>query len=185
VEEHREFVIGLFTPDDPPDQCAIAKVKRALDLLAERDPSTYRRVQRYVRYIQIGGNHRGYLGKWLDVADVCELVRSYVESQTTTPLHIASTIVHESTHARLHRWGLGYEEHRRFRIERLCFLAQRAFAERVGGDEGQALAAEAGRQMARDPSYWSDKAVAGRKVDLLVDQGTPRWLARMLVWLAD
>jgi hypothetical protein len=44
----------------------------------------------------------------------------FVLLETTTLEEIASTIVHEATHARLERWGISYDEKQRSRVEAIC-----------------------------------------------------------------
>ena len=44
----------------------------------------------------------------------------YLLKEEMTLDRIASTIVHEATHARLERWGIIYEEESRYRIEAIC-----------------------------------------------------------------
>jgi len=44
---------------------------------------------------------------------------------------LASTIVHETTHARLERYGIGYSEELRARVEAICSRRELAFAARL------------------------------------------------------
>lgn len=49
----------------------------------------------------------------------------------TTVEKIATTIVHEATHARLERYGVEYKQELRTRIEAICFRRELAFAARL------------------------------------------------------
>ena len=55
----------------------------------------------------------------------------FVTNPETTIERIASVIVHEATHARMERCGIGYAEDQRARIETVCFRRELAFAVRL------------------------------------------------------
>ena len=61
----------------------------------------------------------------------CELDSRYVHAETSSLEMIASTIVHEATHARLMRCGIGYELELRARVEMACVRRQLAFAAKL------------------------------------------------------
>jgi len=100
----------------------------------------------------------------------------FLFDRETTPAKIAATLVHESTHARLDRFG--YPPEKRARIEALCFRRERAFARRL--PDSHELVAEIDRQLQRDPSYWADDAHVRRVVDELAKRGVPGWLIRTI-----
>ena len=65
----------------------------------------------------------------------------FVVADATEPELIASVIVHEATHARLRRHGIGYEEPIRARVEAACIRRQIAFTRRLPhGDHARAAA---------------------------------------------
>ena len=71
--------------------------------------------------------HRG--GKYKESLGACMLDERYVANATVE--QIASTIVHEATHARLARCGIRYEENLRSRIEAVCIRRQLAFVAKL------------------------------------------------------
>jgi hypothetical protein len=109
----------------------------------------------------------------------CELDTRYVQSASAEL--IASTIVHEPTHARLARCGIAYEEKRRVRIESVCIRRQRAFAAKLPrGEEARQDAQE--RLAAISPETYTNHAFAEREdrgaVETLRYLGCPEWLIR-------
>src|SRR5882672_12744248 len=86
-----------------------------------------------------------------------------------TPAHVAATIIHEATHARLMTAGVGYEPERRAKVERICFKAEIAFASRL--PDGQPIIDEAQAQIKRDPEVWTDQAARARRVSKLRELG--------------
>ena len=62
---------------------------------------------------------------------MCVIDERFVVDEGTTPEMIASVIVHEATHARLFRMGIGYEEGRRARVEQVCLRRELAFAAKL------------------------------------------------------
>src|SRR3981081_2454053 len=59
----------------------------------------------------------------------------FVLLETTTLEEIASTIVHEATHAKLGRWGISYEEKARSRIEAVCLRRELNFIAKLPHSE--------------------------------------------------
>jgi uncharacterized protein YjaZ len=107
----------------------------------------------------------------------------YVADPATTVEEIASTIVHEATHARLERYGIEYEEQRRARIEAICFRRERAFAARfTDGAELQERIARYLEWYQANPEQFSDTRFQENRmaggIDALRYLGTPDWLIR-------
>jgi hypothetical protein len=73
----------------------------------------------------------GPLGQYREELKLCELDERYVGAKETTAELVASVIVHEATHARLRRCGIGYDEPIQSRVEAVCSRRELAFANRL------------------------------------------------------
>jgi hypothetical protein len=158
------------------------KIVAALGLIREFDPVRYKRLLRDVRQVLVTVLPASVAG-WAETSQACELDERYLIREATTPEHVAATIVHEATHARLMRCGIGYEEKLRDRVERVCLRREIAFAARlpVGVDAGQG--AEATLQAMPD---FSDRAMSERYLDGLRDAllylNMPAWLVNLTIF---
>ncbi|WP_320223756.1 hypothetical protein [Mesorhizobium captivum] len=158
------------------------KIVEALGLIREFDPIRYKRLLRDVREVLVTVLPAS-VAQWAEPSQACELDERYLIREATTPEHVASTIVHEATHARLMRCGIGYEEKLRARVERVCLRREIAFASRLpaGLDVGQR--AEATLQAMPD---FSDQAMGERYLDGLRDAllylNMPAWLVNLTVY---
>jgi hypothetical protein len=157
------------------------KVGAAVALLALHDPVRLRRIRRDLKRILIYWLH-GALGSYYQPLEMCLLDSDFITRPTTSPAMIAATIVHEATHARLDRWGFGYAESIRPRVERVCARAELAFAARI--PDGQSVVAGAQAILAAPDTYWSDQEHARAEVKGLRNDldrlALPKWLDRWL-----
>jgi hypothetical protein len=99
------------------------------------------------------------------------------------PELIAAAIVHEATHARLWRCGIGYDEELRARVEAACFRRELAFAAKL--PNGERVQEQARDALAIPPATWTDTAERDRNVDgsteVLHHLGAPNGLVRALL----
>lgn len=100
------------------------RVEEALALIKRYDRLQYDRLSRDLKRVWVHVLH-GIRG---EAFVTCELDARSVQPETTSPELIASTIVHEATHSRLLRCGIGYEEAVRARVEAVCLRRELAFA---------------------------------------------------------
>ena len=128
------------------------------------------------------GSRRERRGEWHRDTRLVVLEETYVHHERTSARDIASTLVHESTHARLDAKGFAYSPELRERIERVCFRRQLAFARRL--PEPGDLVGQAERQLQRAPDYFTREAWRQRAVVKLIELGVPRWLAQAIEWVA-
>lgn len=131
------------------------KVGAALTLMRQCDPRRYVYLKRDVKRILVFGRP-GYRGQWHQSLALCELTDAYVLDPRTTPAMLAATLAHEAMHARLYRWGIGYDYEKVVRVERICFKASIAFARRLPLSERASrnyITEETTRQINRDPAY--------------------------------
>ena len=155
-----------------------AKLTLALALMRENDPRRFAYLKRDVKRILVFGDST-CRGRWWQDFELCELTDNYVLDKETMPAQVASTLAHEAMHARLYRWGIGYEEERRVRVERICFKASAAFARRLPDRDAEIRASilrELEAQMQRDPSIWTYEGHMESTLGALREMGTPAWL---------
>jgi hypothetical protein len=176
----RELMHGIPTGvpwSDPDRSVAATKLRAALDVIAAIEPRRLTRLKRDIRRVlvtsvqvadaQFGPSSRTVL-----------LDETYVCKPEVTPAHLAPTIVHEATHARLFTAGIGYPVVLRPRIERLCMRAELDFAERL--PEGAAAAARAHDGLNLPDATWDPDVVTERRLALIRSWGWPQWLVRVI-----
>jgi hypothetical protein len=98
--------VGCFTRDDA---ATFSRVEEALRLIKQYDPLWYGRLGCYLDRIWVRLLH-GNTAQFENSLKACELDERFVLAETTGPEQIATVIVHEATHARLMRCGIGSEE---------------------------------------------------------------------------
>jgi hypothetical protein len=177
---HRELMHGIPTgvPRSQPDKdIAGTKLRATLDLIATSQPRRLVRLQRDVRRILV---------TFVQVADAqysaptrtVLLDETYVCKPEVTAGHLATTMVHEATHARLFAAGIGYPTTLRPRIERLCMRQELDFAGRIS--DGSAAAARARHGLNLPDENWHPDVVLERRLALIRSWGWPEWLVRVI-----
>jgi hypothetical protein len=121
--------------------------------------------------------------RWANALD-----ERFVLAETTTLPGIASTIVHEATHARLDGWGIDYDETIRYRIEAICLRRELNFLTKLPASKHfQEEIVHTLEWYATKQDYFSDRN--HRELD---DQGAPEalrylgapdWFIRCSMWL--
>jgi hypothetical protein len=103
---------------------------------------------------------------------------------------IASAIVHETTHARLERWGVAYDEAKRHRIEAICLRRELNFVSGLAGCE--ALQEERRRSLdyySNNSEFFLDRNMDQRfhdgSLETLRHLGVPNWLVALISKLAS
>lgn len=94
----------------------LSRIEGALRLIKQYDSLNYSRVVNNLDriWVQLLPNAAAHYDRSLNA---CVFDERFVLLESTTLERIASTIVHEATHARLERWGVEYDEKKRPRIE--------------------------------------------------------------------
>lgn len=157
------------------------RVEDALLLIKENDRLRYGRLIRDLERVWVR-DLPGALGSFNKTLRACSLDREFVLAETTHPELIATTIVHEATHARIESCGIGYEEKLRPRIEAACFRRELAFAKKL--PNGEQVQEQAERSLVehakQDP--WTDAAFANRfdkaHIEALRKLGAPDWIGQ-------
>src|SRR5262245_15937784 len=176
------LLVGTWESDAKADE-VLSRVEGALGLIKTYDRIRYERLVLDLERVRVwllpGGS-----GSYKNALRSCELDSRYVLAETSSLEMIASTIVHEATHARLMRRGIGYETELRARVEAVCARRERAFAAKLpnGGQVGES-AERALEFCAADDGYWSDTAIEERHVEGSIEAmrhlGVPDWLVRV------
>jgi hypothetical protein len=156
------------------------RVEEALGLIKTYDPIKYDRLLRDLDRILIrllAANP----GSFNYSLNACQLDPRFILADTSPPEVIAAVIVHEATHARLMRSGVGYQEELRIRVEKVCIRRELAFAAKL--PNGEQIRAQTDPELAYLPlSYWTDAAFVDRyeqgSVKVLRYLGMPNWFIR-------
>ena len=161
---------------------ALRRVEDALQLIKRHDSLHYSRVIHNLTRV------------WVDLLpnacacykaslNACVLDERYVLLETTTLEHIASSIVHEATHARLERWGISYDEKERPRIEAVCLRRELSFIAKL--PDSEPLREKLARTLqwcVGDHDYFSNVSFQQREhqgiVELARYAGIPDWFIR-------
>ncbi|WP_147448157.1 hypothetical protein [Mesorhizobium sp. YM1C-6-2] len=164
------------------------RVEAALSLIREFDPYRYRRILKDVDRILVTWLP-GSIGQFSTINWTCTIDRRFLMRESTSPELIASVIVHEATHARLHRIGMGYPEALRERIEDICFRQEWLFGSKL--PNGYEVRTQAERYLNAPPLDFSDVAMKARRDQIaklaLQDVGlSEKWARRSMAlinWL--
>ena len=158
----------------------LRRVEESLRLIKDRAPLHYSRVIHNLERIWVR-LLPGDAAHYERSLKACVFDERYVLHETTTIEWIASTIVHEATHARLEQWGVIYEEKKRARIEAICIRRERNFVGKL--PQSEALQEEAERRLewcAGDHDHFSDTSFKQREdegqIEVLRHLGAPDWV---------
>ena len=183
-EEHavEGIVIALYGPLDSERGVLLNKLHAALELLKTHDQRSLERIRLYAKAIWVHMGVPGY-GAWNASQQLIELQDEYVMSEETTPPDVASTLVHEATHAWLTKRGIAYDAGQRARVEAVCYRTELVFLRRVSGVETE-LITQTEAQLDLEESTWRTGAYRSRELDRLTDLGVPKWLRSTIDWFA-
>ncbi|WP_097140765.1 hypothetical protein [Rhizobium subbaraonis] len=167
--------IGVFSDEDQDE--VLTRVQAAFALIKTHDANRYKTVIASFDRVWISYLF-GAVGRYLPELRRCQLDPVFVLS---SPIEfIASTIIHETTHARLFEFGLPYTYENRHRIEKICIRQEMLFARRI--PEAEELRKRISEKLLLDPEFWSKETSAERFRQAFVesDGGLPKWLRRKL-----
>lgn len=167
--------IGAFCDEDQDE--VLLRVESALALIKAHDAKRHVRViasfdRIWVSYLF------GAVGQYVPELRRCQLDPKFVLSSPVEV--IASTIVHEATHARLLKVGIPYTWENRFRVEKSCIRQELVFAKRIPGAEE--LQRRINEKLLLEPEVWSREASSARFHAAFMEGGggPPKWLRRRL-----
>lgn len=167
----------------------LSRIEDALRLIKQHDLLHYSRVVKNLDriWVHLLPNAAAHYDRSLNA---CVFDERFVLLESTTLERIASTIVHEATHARLERWGVEYDEKKRARIEAICLRRELNFV--TGLPDGEPLRDEIKSTLewcAGDHDFFSDENFQQRdeqgQFETLRYLGTPDWLINFLIRLVQ
>jgi hypothetical protein len=158
------------------------RVEEALRVIKTHDPQRYGRLLLDLERIWVRLVVEG-VACFESSIWACVIDPRHLRDEGSSPERIAATIVHEATHARLWRCGIGYPEALRASVEAVCFRRERAFAAKLPNGEQIRDQAERKLEAYADQDYWTDAAFRTRYEAQLVTSsqymGMPAWLIRI------
>jgi hypothetical protein len=165
--------------DGAKGEAVLGRIEAALCLIKTHDRLRYERLIRDLERVWV----LVLAGSFNKRLMACQLDTRYVLDEASSLEMIASTIVHEATHARLMRCCIGYEQGLRARVEAVCLRRELAFAARLpNGARVRELAERSLELCAAD--YWTDSAFDARHLEGAMEAlrhlGAPNWLLRPL-----
>lgn len=158
----------------------LSRVEDALRIIKQHSPLHYSRVVRDLKRVWV----YVLIGVWAEYdssVDACVLDERHVANSSVE--RIASTIVHEATHARLERLGIKYKEELRSRIETICFRRELAFVSKLpNGSELQDDLLRSVEWYGANNEWFSDTSFRDRDkqgaADMLRYVEAPEWFIR-------
>lgn len=156
----------------------VARLDAALGLIEQYTPHYFRHIRRDFAGLHV--ERYACRGAFFPAERICLVELTFIVNPAFTLAQVASTIVHEGMHARLHALGIDAES--RAREERFCRRAEIEFGSLAPGGEPvveRALAAMAGSDEEVAPVI--DPALARRRI-AEVDRAAamPHWLREAL-----
>jgi hypothetical protein len=178
--------LWLGTYEGEPE-LVLGRVEEALCLIKAYDRLRYDRLTRDLERVWVRLLVTDALGGFNESVNACELDVRFVLAETSNPEAIASTIVHEATHARLMRCGIDYEEELRARVEAVCFRRELAFAAKLPNGEQVRERARRSLELCASHDYWTNTAFDQRYLEGGIEAarhvGLPYWLVRSVLAL--
>ena len=175
--KHSRGDIKIAMLFDKNDSAIASKIDQALNLISKFDPRRYRQIKRDVKRIWIAAAP-GYCAQWIDELQTCILDTDYFRRIDISASEMATTIIHEATHARLDKFKIGYSEEIRVRVEQICFKSEIAFAKRLPDGLKLVEVAESKLQISED--YWTNAQFQERDIATLAELSKKTWIVRIL-----
>ena len=151
----------INTRPDIETEDVFARLDGALALLEQYVPEHFANLRRDFSGILI--ERRAYRGAYLVAERVCMVELTFVVNRSFSLAQVASTILHEGMHARLHAMGRALDDSPA--QERFCREAEIEFGERVpGGEPVVERAREALKLADAEIAPAIDPALAARRV---------------------
>ncbi len=188
VREIAGFRVAVLVVDADHDRIEkyFSKIETALRLIERTTPRRFAHLRRDVRCIWVTPLASNVRGEWHAIDASCILSERSLGDDGVSPTLLASTIVHEGMHARLHRAGHTPTDATRERHEKICWRASRAFLRRAPDTEEHV---ERVNSVLKQPRFTlteneiRDGNLLGVQ-DLLREGRGPLWMRRLIRRLA-
>jgi hypothetical protein len=172
--------VAIFLRSPSEELLLLRKLEDALVLIREHAPTRYRTVRNAFSSILICGTEPNLA--WFDVGlRLCQLSGAHLLRDDVSPAIVASSVVHESEHARLIRLGIPYTPDTSDRVERVCFRAERAFGRRL--PDGAEVVTHATAGMELPDGFYKPEATAMRQWAVMKELPLPRLVLQPLLWI--
>lgn len=154
-------VVVINTRPDIRTEHVFERLDAALGLIEQYMPHIFRKLSRDFAGLLV--ERRAYRGAYLVAERVCMVELTFVVNPSFTLAQVASTILHEAMHARLHALGRALDDSPR--QERFCRRAEIEFGLRVPGGAAVVARARAALELAdQEIAPVIDPALAARRV---------------------
>lgn len=182
------FRVAVLVVDADHDRIEkyFSKIETALRLIERTTPRRFAHLRRDVRCIWVTPLASNVRGEWHASDASCILSERSLRDDGVSPTLLASTIVHEGMHARLHRAGLTPTDATRERHEQICWRASRAFLRRAPDSDQHVERVNFVLQLPRltlTEKESRDGTLRGVQ-DLLREGRGPLWMRRLILRLA-
>ncbi len=173
------YPIGLSL-DDEHFVPVRARLYGAFNLLAATQPRWLRRMRSYVLRIQVRRVVEAN-GLWQRESRQVDLDTDYLLRSQITDIAIASTLIHEFTHARIEAAGILYANPHRIRIEQACVSEQLRFLRSLPPTPDVLALIEVQAGVRADAAvHWGEEAIERRKRRMASALGLPKWVMDIL-----
>ena len=168
-------------------QVGLRRLEEALLLIKRHDGLNYSRVIRNLSRIWVNLVPSS-LAHYDRALNACVFDERFIRNEATTTEDIASTIIHEATHARLESLGVTYDEAKRPRIEAICLRRELGFARKLpDGNSFRQQIVDRLAWLAGDHDFYSDTNFQQRRqegeLETLRYLNAPSWIVRWATWL--
>jgi hypothetical protein len=144
----------------------IERLRESLDLIERYQPWRLRHLLRDLKQIRV--MRYPCRGAYMPEHRACMVELTFLARRDIGPATVASTIIHEGMHARVHRMGVREESRDRAHEERICRRAELEFGEALPAEIGAPVVERALASLELDDSDVApeiDWAEAARRVD--------------------
>ena len=131
----RDFMVVVDnTRDDIATPAVLQRLDESLALIERYQPWRLRHLRRDLRQIRV--MRYPCRGAYIPAHRACMVELTFLARRDIGPATVASTIVHEGLHARVHRMGVREEGRDRAHEERICRRAELEFGQSLPTDLG-------------------------------------------------
>ena len=155
-----------------------------LDYLAKYGPRQYKQLRHRIRRMSICRLPHLH-GHFEESGPTIVIAEDFLKRSAHRPVEVASTLVHEATHARLHRLGIRYTDRTYVRVEQACTQEELRFLSQVPEADAADLLQEVRSRFESAATLWSRDVDLARTSEALAIVDAPMWLRWFYRWLGS
>lgn len=133
-EIHGFAVVVENTRADIATADVLARLRESLELIERHQPWRLRHLRRDLKFFRVV--RFPTRGAYFPEDRACLVELTFLNRRDIGPATVASTIIHEGMHARVHRMGVSRENRDRAHEERICRRAELEFGQSLPADIG-------------------------------------------------